>query len=125
MKVKSTSRLAHDSIKPAKQAYWDKIIDGLKKLKVGGTFSEISMCIGVSPDHVWKRLSELERDGKIYNTGMTRKLPSGRAGSVWQLTSYPIVNPENPTTDTEVKDLKRAGIPIKENILVTQQQLFQ
>jgi hypothetical protein len=81
---KPTSKAAHESVKPLKEAYWQKILEGLDDLKVGGTFAEIATAAKLKPEQVWKRLSEMQADGKIYDTGITRVLPSGRKGIVWQ-----------------------------------------
>lgn len=108
--MKSTSKAAHDSMKNAKSSYWEKIEEGLNKLKVGGTFSEISVASGVKPEQVWKRLSEMQRDGKIYDTGITRALPSGRQGTVWQL--------------VEIK-VKQSVVPVTLPKILTQSQLFK
>lgn len=116
MKVKSTSRAAHDSIRMAKPYYWEKIIDGLEKLKVGGTFAEIGDMCRIPHDKIWKRLSELEKDGKIYNTGLTRKLPSGRVGTVWQIVGL-VSNGETPFI--EKKSSKKKEIVIPNNPLFT------
>lgn len=86
-KHSATSKAAHESIKPAKSFYHEKIVEGLMKLKCGGTFAEIGDSVGIGHDKIWKRLSELSQAGTIFNTGVTRPLPSGRSGSVWQLTS--------------------------------------
>lgn len=81
-----TSRLAHESVKPHKQSTKELICDGLRKLRVGGDQEQIANEIGLEPAQVWKRLNELVKDGKIFDTGITRKLKSGRQGIVWQLT---------------------------------------
>ncbi len=124
MKIKATSKAAHDSIKSAKGYYHQKVLEGLTKLRVGGTFAEIALAVGLAPDKIWKRMSELQKEQKIYDTGITRALPSGRKGTVWQIYGLNYADPENPKTDTEVKALKKAGIPIKENKTFTQPQLF-
>lgn len=80
-----TSILAHDSIKPLKEVLHAKIIAGMNKLRVGGNFDEISVCAGLKREEVWRRLSELEKDGKIFNTGLTHTSVTGRAATVWQL----------------------------------------
>lgn len=81
----STSKDAHDSIKPSKSYYYAKIIDGLSRLKVGGNFEEIAIVSGIKPDQAWKRLSELVQQGVCYNTGITRPTSSGRKAMVRQL----------------------------------------
>lgn len=82
-----TSKMAHDSIKPFKEAIWLQIEQGLEKLAVGGTFHEISRETGLKEDQVWKRLSEMEEQHRVYKTGLTRTNPSGRKSTVWQLIS--------------------------------------
>lgn len=101
-----TSRAGHEHIKPFKQNHTQKILEGLERLKIGGTHEEIAVVCGLRPDQVWKRLSEAERDGKIFNTGITRKLKSGVIGSVWQLTGQKIITvTSNPKTMQEKKNL--------------------
>lgn len=86
-KHRATSKEAHESIKPVKQIMWSKIEAGMEKLKVGGNFEEISKAAGLEPAQTWKRLSELERNGIIFNSGITRPTSSGRKAIVWQLYS--------------------------------------
>lgn len=86
MKRKKTSIDAHNSIKSAKGYYHQKVIDGLEKLKAGGTSAEIASIMGMTYDKVWRRMSELQGSGIVFDTGITRPLPSGRKGIVWQLT---------------------------------------
>ncbi len=81
-----TSLLAHESVKESKAAMYVKIIEGLNKLRVGGTFDELSVVTGLKPQQIWKRYSEMAALGMIFNTGITRKGVSGRSCSVWQLT---------------------------------------
>jgi hypothetical protein len=107
---KATSKAAHESIKPCKNFYHEKIIAGLQKLKVGGNYEQVAMASEIRPDQAWRRLSELVKAGKVYDTGITRKLSSGRSGVVWQLVGLEYVDPGNPKTDNEIRDLKRAGI---------------
>lgn len=80
-----TSHAAHEAIKPVKPNMFQIITDGIRKLKGGGTFDDISKVTGLRPEQVWKRLSELKRDGIIFDTGATRPLKSGLNGIVWQL----------------------------------------
>lgn len=104
-----TSRAAHESVKPRKPSHFEKIIEGLNKIKVGGTFEEISRSCGLSDSQVWKRLSELERGGVIFNTYITRKLKSGDKGIVWQLTGLPI-SENMPVTKSDKKEKKQPPI---------------
>jgi hypothetical protein len=99
-----TSRAGHEHIKPFKPNHTQKILEGLERLKIGGTHEEIAVVCGLRPDQVWKRLSEAERDGKIFNTGITRKLKSGLQGSVWQKVGLKPVDLSNPKTMKEKKN---------------------
>lgn len=85
---RSTSKAAHDSVKEHKREMYIKIIDGLRKLKVGGTFEETAYACGLKPEQVWKRLPELIEMGVVYNVGTTRKTSTGRKAMVRQLTEF-------------------------------------
>ena len=80
-----TSILAHESVKPIKAEMYKKIIAGMEKLKVGGTSEEIALAAGLKHEQTWKRLSEMEGLGLIFNTGITRIASSGRKSMVRQL----------------------------------------
>lgn len=109
-----TSILAHDSIKPLKQVMFDKIIAGLKKMRIGGTFDEISDCIGLKPSQVWKRLSDLRDNGVVFNTGITRLSASGRQASVWQLSDHPDME-NKPVIPTPATPKVKPPTPPKNN----------
>lgn len=92
-----TSKDAHESIKEHKSILYEKIKEGLRKLKIGGTFEEVATASGIKPEQAWKRMSELVQYGVLYNTGITRKTSSGRNAMVRQLVglqSYDNVKPE-------------------------------
>lgn len=102
-----TSSAGHDHIKPFKPNHKQKILEGLERLKIGGTHEEIAIVSGLRPDQCWKRLSELEREQLIFDTGITRKLKSGVIGSVWQLSGKKaIAISANPKTHSEAKAAK-------------------
>lgn len=84
-KHSATSKAAHDSIKGIKSELYEKIIEGLKRLRVGGNFEEISKAAGITPAQCHKRLPELVEMGKVYNCGYTRPTSSGRSSMVRQL----------------------------------------
>jgi len=86
-KTPITSILAHDSVKKSKAEMYRRITEGLNKLRTGGTFDEIAIASGLKPQQVWKRLSEMQGLGLIFNVGTTRPGTSGRSCSVWQLTT--------------------------------------
>lgn len=98
---KPTSKQGEAHIAPFKKSHKEKIKDGLKQLKVGGTHEELALVTGLRPDQVWKRLSELCNDGDLFDTGITRKLKSGVQGIVWQLSGEKIVDTTNPRTTLE------------------------
>lgn len=64
MANKLTSILAHESIKPSKESLYIKIKSALKVIEKG-TFREIATECNMKDQQIWKRLSELERLGKI------------------------------------------------------------
>ena len=113
-----TSKSAEQFIKPFKPNHKQKILAGLDMLKVGGTFEQIAQITGMKESQVWKRLSEAERDGTIFNTGITRKLSSGMEGTVWQKSGMKTVDADNPKTDKEIKDLHNAGVPVEPKLYV-------
>lgn len=80
------SKEAHESVKEHKEIFYEKIIAGLKKLKVGGTSHEIAEASGIEYAQAHKRIPELITAGKIFNTGITRLTPYGRKAAVRQLT---------------------------------------
>jgi len=90
-KTSITSILAHESVKESKAEMYRRITEGLNKLITGGTFDEIAIASGLKPQQVWKRLSEMQGLGLIFNVGTTRPGNSGRSCSVWQLTTITTV----------------------------------
>lgn len=77
---------AHESIKPSKETLHAKIKAALKVIEKG-TFREIAKQANLQDMQVWKRLSELERVGKIENVSDKICTVSGRSCSVWQNTN--------------------------------------
>ena len=97
MRRKQTSIDAHNSVKPHKQIMWSKIEEGMMILKVGGTFEMIAQASGLEPAQTWKRLSEMQRNGIIFDVGITKPTSSGRKATVWQLIAL------LPKTDKQLK----------------------
>jgi hypothetical protein len=85
---RATSKAAHDSVKEHKQVFYDKILNALERLKVGGTSHEIAIAAGIEYCQCHKRLPELVEQGKVFNTGITRVNPSGRKSMVRQLVKF-------------------------------------
>lgn len=82
---RQTSIDAHESIKPIKKDHYDKIVEALKKLKVGGNYEEISAAAGMEPLQVARRLDEMVKANIAYNCEYTHKTKSGRSAMVRQL----------------------------------------
>lgn len=81
-----TSEAAHEFVKEYIPPTWEKIVEALKKIKVGGTYEKIAEVAGLKESQVWKRLSELRDKRKlIYECGYTHKTASGCDATVWQL----------------------------------------
>lgn len=92
-----TSNEAYRSLKAADISRTKQnILIALAVIKEG-TFEDIAIQCGVKPDTIWKRLSEMANDGKIYRPGNKRPLKSGRLGYTWMLVSKGIA----PTKITE------------------------
>lgn len=84
-KHKPTSKEGENFIAPFKQSHKEKIVMALNKSAIGYTHEEIAEASGLRPDQVWKRLSELATEGKIYDSGLTRKLKSSVMGIIWKI----------------------------------------
>ena len=86
-----TSLEAYRSLKAADISRTkQRIISALQSINEG-TMEDIAEKMGVNRDIVWKRLSELERDQKIYRPGTKKTLKSGKKGFTWKLIA-PVVN---------------------------------
>lgn len=109
-KHSDTSSAAHNSIKGIKSEMYDKIIEGLKRLRVGGNFEEIAKASGITPAQCHKRLPELIELGKVYNCGYTRPTSSGRSSMVRQLVGLGYKNEDK--TPTKKKETKIIYNPI-------------
>ena len=69
----------------------DKILQALRKIRQGN-FERIAYFAGMTEASVWKRLSEMERAGKIRKTGKTSVLSSGDKGVIWEIIETPTAN---------------------------------
>jgi predicted transcriptional regulator len=80
-----TSNEAYRSLKAVEvRETYRKILFALSVIKEG-TFEDIARQCNSEPSVIWKRLSELANDGKIYRPGNKRPLKSGRNGYTWML----------------------------------------
>ena len=83
-----TSMLSYEKImKPgAREGTYYKIILALEWINEG-TAWEIAAQARIKPDKVWKRLSELRRDGVIFDTQKTRLSPDGNSAMVYAMSN--------------------------------------
>lgn len=109
---RATSKEAHESIKDHKAAMYEKIIKGLERLRVGGTFQEIATASGLKDAQVWKRLPEMVEMGKVYNTGTTRSTSSGRKAMVRQLVGLNYTDGQIPVIEKPIKENRKIKQPV-------------
>ncbi len=62
-------------------AQQNEVLSFLRKYPEGLTCDELSVIMGVTPNQISGRFSELKRDGKIYKSG-TRKTRSGCSAAI-------------------------------------------
>ncbi len=103
--VPETSKAAYHSLDPAKLSETKRqILYALSQL-FEATHEELAAYMKVDRSVVWKRLSELEKDGLIYKPGNKKALRSGRAGFTYMLTDKSM-----PKTQASEKALKGPSI---------------
>jgi hypothetical protein len=117
-KHRPTSKEGEEHIKPFKPSHGQIILKAIKTAKVGATQEKAAAIAGLRPDQVWKRLSELETAGKIFNTGITRKLKSGVHGIVWQIVGEPVKEGEAPVINQVKKNKKSFSFRAIDNPLL-------
>jgi len=84
-KQPETSLEAYKSLDPAQMAeIYQKILWSLGQIGEG-TFEQIAVSLRLPKERVWKRLSELQKQGLIYRPGNKLPLSSGRLGYTWKL----------------------------------------
>jgi predicted transcriptional regulator len=84
-KLIPTSLEAYNSLQPTQLAeIYEKILWGLGQIKEG-TFEDLSVCLRIPKEKIWKRLNELAKANLIYRPGNTKVLSSGRKGYTWRL----------------------------------------
>jgi hypothetical protein len=89
MKKPKTSIEAYATVAEMKEAHYAIIKAAIIKLgKSGGHYEQIASFCGLGKDQVNRRLSEMVRDGVIFNTGETRKTLSGRNAMVRSIVKH-------------------------------------
>lgn len=84
-KEPTTSAAAAESMKPTARTLRSKVLDCLAL--ANGTADEIAARLDASPLAIRPRFTELQRMGKIEDTGRRRRNASGRSAKVWSLAS--------------------------------------
>lgn len=83
--VAETSKEAYRSLDPDKLTETKrKILYALSQL-FQGSHEDIAAYLKMERSVIWKRLSDLEKDGLIFRPGIKKALRSGRLGFVYQL----------------------------------------
>ena len=82
-KEATTSAAAAESMKPTARTLRGKVLDCLTI--ASGTADEIAARLETSPLAIRPRFTELQRLGKIKDTGQRRKNDSGRSAKVWAI----------------------------------------
>lgn len=83
-----TSKLAYAASADLKAAHQAKIVECLHMNPKGLIYEEISVKCNMDKHAVGRRLSELERDMKIFKPGETRKTSTGRLAMVYRLLTF-------------------------------------
>lgn len=103
--IPETSKAAFDSLDPTKIAeIHRKILWALSQLG-DATFEDVAAFLHIEKGRIWRRLSELHKQGLIYRPGIKKALRSGRAAFCWQLTDASL-----PKTTTQEKALKGPSV---------------
>jgi len=79
----TTSRAAADAIRPHRESLRDRVLGTIKCLN-GATAWDIEFGTGLSGNTVRPRLRELVQAGRVYDSGETRRLASGRKAIIWR-----------------------------------------
>lgn len=80
-----TSLAAFRSLDPVQMAeIYQRILWSLGQIGEG-TFEQIAVSLRLPKERVWKRLSELQKQGLIFRPGNKWPLSSGRLGYTWKL----------------------------------------
>lgn len=104
-KLPDASLDAYRSLDPGKLTETKrKILYALSQL-FEGTHEDVAAYMKVDRSVVWKRMSELEKEGLIWKPGNKKALRSGRAGMTYRLTDA-----STPKTTTQEKALRGPSV---------------
>lgn len=100
----STSAKAFKEVQPKLPALW-KLVIGCLENKGPCTAMEISKAVGRT--NVWQRLSELERKGKVHQSGVRVCSVTGAEATVWDLGGVEKEELLKPPTSAQAKAILR------------------
>ena len=83
--MKDTSRQAHQMIEPMATRHRLIIIETMRAYKRPMTSEVIATHCRLSHPQVWRRMSELVRDGKVIDSCERTRTSSGRPAILWVL----------------------------------------
>ena len=83
--MKQTSIDAFHSIEGKRETVQSVIVITMSKSRKPLTSEQIAFLSGLRYDQIWKRMSELERNGIVRDTGNTETNTSKRKATVWEL----------------------------------------
>ena len=83
--MKQTSIDAFRSIEGKRETVQSVIVSIMSKFRIPLTSEQIAFYSGLRYDQIWKRMSELERNGIVRDTGNTATNTSKRKATVWEL----------------------------------------
>jgi DNA-binding Lrp family transcriptional regulator len=108
-----TSIEAYRSLNPDKlNEMYKSIITALSEIGEG-TMEDIAKQIGCKSDKIWKRLSELSKNGIIHRPGNKRVLKSGKMGYTWMLGSGEEIKTNKPERSLKGKTVSDFSKKIK------------
>ncbi len=80
----TTSREAAEAIAPKAKGLRAMVLLYLKRSPDGSTAQDIEQGLDLSGNTVRPRLRELMQAGRVYDSGETRRLASGRKAIIWR-----------------------------------------
>ena len=83
--MKQTSIDSYNSTRNSAATHRNMILEAMSSVDIPVTSEEISVLSGLRYDQTWRRMSELERDGKIVSTKEIGITTSGRPAYKWML----------------------------------------
>ena len=83
--MKQTSIEAYHSTRGTAETHRNMILEAMRIICEPVTSEDISILSGLRYDQTWRRMSELEKDGKVVCTKLKCATSSGRMANKWRL----------------------------------------